>query len=246
MDNSRKHCPPNRRNFQLETEQLSFIRGQAWEQPVPFSAAFPLSCRLSPGPCSHQRLLNWMLALACQRGHLGVVKLLVLTHGADPESYAVRKNEFPVIVRLPLYAAIKSGGSRPGNRPFSRCGAMASPPPVVQAPPWGRGSVTDPPSFHPPSPLSGDFSDGDRLCHMAPCMRRPEWQRLTAMLSYHHGVLSMRAGRSQRSSPSLRTAGLAPRRADSALWTVVVWSTWECPWLSVLSLRERRHCHLLA
>ncbi|XP_004593208.2 leucine-rich repeat serine/threonine-protein kinase 1 [Ochotona princeps] len=62
-----------------------------------------------PAPCSPQRLLNWMLALACQRGHLGIVKLLVLTHGADPESYAVRKNEFPVIVRLPLYAAIKSG-----------------------------------------------------------------------------------------------------------------------------------------
>ncbi|XP_059129208.1 leucine-rich repeat serine/threonine-protein kinase 1 [Peromyscus eremicus] len=61
------------------------------------------------GPCSPQRLLNWMLALACQRGHLEVVKLLVLTHGADPENYAVRKNEFPVIVRLPLYAAIKSG-----------------------------------------------------------------------------------------------------------------------------------------
>lgn len=50
-----------------------------------------------------------MLALACQRGHLGLVKLLVLTYGADPESYAVRKNEFPVIVRLPLYAAIKAG-----------------------------------------------------------------------------------------------------------------------------------------
>ncbi|XP_054999231.1 leucine-rich repeat serine/threonine-protein kinase 1 [Sorex araneus] len=62
-----------------------------------------------PGPCSHQRLLNWMLAVACQRGHLGVVKLLVVTHGADPESYAVRKNEFPVIEHLPLYAAIKSG-----------------------------------------------------------------------------------------------------------------------------------------
>ncbi|EPQ10686.1 Leucine-rich repeat serine/threonine-protein kinase 1 [Myotis brandtii] len=61
------------------------------------------------GPCSLQRLLNWMLALACQRGHLGLVKLLVLTYGADPESYAVRKNEFPVIVRLPLYAAIKAG-----------------------------------------------------------------------------------------------------------------------------------------
>lgn len=69
-------------------------------------------CPLTPpGPCSPQRLLNWMLALACQRGHLEVVKLLVLTHGADPENYAVRKNEFPVIVRLPLYAAIKSGGS---------------------------------------------------------------------------------------------------------------------------------------
>ncbi|GAB1292192.1 Leucine-rich repeat serine/threonine-protein kinase 1 [Apodemus speciosus] len=62
-----------------------------------------------PGPCTHQRLLNWMLALACQQGHLEVVKLLVLTHGADPENYAVRKNEFPVIVRLPLYAAIKAG-----------------------------------------------------------------------------------------------------------------------------------------
>nr|KAF6399325.1 leucine rich repeat kinase 1 [Molossus molossus] len=61
------------------------------------------------GGCSPQRLLNWMLALACQRGHLGLVKLLVLTHGADPESYAVRKNEFPVIGCLPLYAAIKSG-----------------------------------------------------------------------------------------------------------------------------------------
>ncbi|KAM6202380.1 leucine-rich repeat serine/threonine-protein kinase 1 [Rhynchocyon petersi] len=62
-----------------------------------------------PGLCSFQRLLNWMLAVACQHGHLGIVKLLVLTHGADPESCAVRKNEFPVIVHLPLYAAINSG-----------------------------------------------------------------------------------------------------------------------------------------
>uniref|UniRef100_A0A286XAK7 non-specific serine/threonine protein kinase n=1 Tax=Cavia porcellus TaxID=10141 RepID=A0A286XAK7_CAVPO len=61
------------------------------------------------GVSSPQRLLNWMLALACQQGHLSIVKLLVLTHGADPESYAVRSNEFPVILRLPLYAAIKSG-----------------------------------------------------------------------------------------------------------------------------------------
>lgn len=56
-----------------------------------------------------------MLALACQRGHLEVVKLLVLTHGADPENYAVRKNEFPLIERLPLYAAIKSGEFHTGN-----------------------------------------------------------------------------------------------------------------------------------
>lgn len=81
----------------------------AWQLPHPPCASPPMPRRLPPGPCSPQRLLNWMLALACQRGHLGLVKLLVLTHGADPESYAVRKNEFPVIVRLPLYAAIKSG-----------------------------------------------------------------------------------------------------------------------------------------
>lgn len=47
-----------------------------------------------------------------------MVKLLVLTYGADPESYAVRKNEFPVIVRPPP-RVIKSGGSRSG--PKSLC-----------------------------------------------------------------------------------------------------------------------------
>lgn len=78
---------------------------------VPSATLCPI---IRAGPCSPQRLLNWMLALACQQGHLAVVKLLVLTYGADPESYAVRKNEFPVIVRLPLYAAIKSGGSQSG------------------------------------------------------------------------------------------------------------------------------------
>ncbi|XP_038602280.1 leucine-rich repeat serine/threonine-protein kinase 1 isoform X2 [Tachyglossus aculeatus] len=59
-------------------------------------------------PCSSQRLLNWMLAIACQQGHLDVVRLLVLSYSADPETCAVRKNEFPVILRLPLYAAIKA------------------------------------------------------------------------------------------------------------------------------------------
>ncbi|XP_062819072.1 leucine-rich repeat serine/threonine-protein kinase 1 isoform X1 [Anolis carolinensis] len=55
------------------------------------------------------QLLNWMLAIACQRGHLEIVKLLVLTYKADPDSCAVRKNEFPALIRLPLYAAIKAG-----------------------------------------------------------------------------------------------------------------------------------------
>ncbi|XP_064422034.1 leucine-rich repeat serine/threonine-protein kinase 1 [Latimeria chalumnae] len=56
-----------------------------------------------------KELLNWMLAVACQQGHLDLVKLLVLTYKADPESCAVRKNDFPVITGLPLYAAVKTG-----------------------------------------------------------------------------------------------------------------------------------------
>lgn len=93
----------------------------------------PLPFALPPGPCSLQRLLNWMLALACQRGHLGLVKLLVLTYGADPESYAVRKNEFPVIVRLPLYAAIKAG-ERPSPTPPHPIPSRPSP--ASQSRPW--------------------------------------------------------------------------------------------------------------
>lgn len=50
-----------------------------------------------------------MLAIACQQGHLDIVKLLIRAYSADPESCAVRKNEFPVLIRLPLYAAIKAG-----------------------------------------------------------------------------------------------------------------------------------------
>ncbi|XP_042331231.1 leucine-rich repeat serine/threonine-protein kinase 1 isoform X2 [Sceloporus undulatus] len=61
------------------------------------------------GPSSALQLLNWMLAIACQQGHLELVKLLVLTYKADPDSCAVRKNEFPALIRLPLYAAIKAG-----------------------------------------------------------------------------------------------------------------------------------------
>lgn len=55
------------------------------------------------------QLLNWMLAIACQQGHLDIAKLLVLTYKADPDSYALRKNEFAALTRLPLYAAMKAG-----------------------------------------------------------------------------------------------------------------------------------------
>ncbi|XP_029431041.1 leucine-rich repeat serine/threonine-protein kinase 1 isoform X2 [Rhinatrema bivittatum] len=60
-------------------------------------------------PCACKQLLNWMLAIACQQGHLEVVKLLVLTYSADPDFCAVRGSEFPVLRKLPLYAAIMAG-----------------------------------------------------------------------------------------------------------------------------------------
>uniref|UniRef100_A0A8C6XCI5 non-specific serine/threonine protein kinase n=1 Tax=Naja naja TaxID=35670 RepID=A0A8C6XCI5_NAJNA len=61
------------------------------------------------GAMNISQLLNWMLLVACQQGHLEVVKLLVLAYRADPDSYAMRKNEFPVLLRLPLYAAMQEG-----------------------------------------------------------------------------------------------------------------------------------------
>uniref|UniRef100_A0A8C1T2X4 non-specific serine/threonine protein kinase n=1 Tax=Cyprinus carpio TaxID=7962 RepID=A0A8C1T2X4_CYPCA len=62
-----------------------------------------------PRPCVRKDLLNWMLAAACQRGHLEVVKLLVHTYNADAEDCAVHSGEFAVITGLPLYAAAQAG-----------------------------------------------------------------------------------------------------------------------------------------
>ncbi|KAG8440734.1 hypothetical protein GDO86_006466 [Hymenochirus boettgeri] len=62
-----------------------------------------------PDSCSHKPLLNWILVTACDQGHLPLVKLLVLTYKADPDSYAMRSNEFPVLRKLPLYATIMAG-----------------------------------------------------------------------------------------------------------------------------------------
>lgn len=131
-----RHCQLDISDFQLETGP--WLEGISEQEQL--SLPPPSLCPVvRAGPCSPQRLLNWMLALACQQGHLAVVKLLVLTYGADPESYAVRKNEFPVIVRLPLYAAIKSGGSRSGPKSLCAVETRACPshsPSALQRPVW--------------------------------------------------------------------------------------------------------------
>ncbi|KAM8973798.1 leucine-rich repeat serine/threonine-protein kinase 1 isoform 2-T2 [Pelodytes ibericus] len=62
-----------------------------------------------PDASSHKPLLNWMLVTACEQGHLSLVKLLVLTYNADPDCYAMRNNEFPILKKLPLYATIMAG-----------------------------------------------------------------------------------------------------------------------------------------
>ncbi|XP_053573569.1 leucine-rich repeat serine/threonine-protein kinase 1 [Bombina bombina] len=62
-----------------------------------------------PDPSSHKSLLNWMLVTSCEQGHLSLVKLLVLTYNADADCFAVRNNEFPVLKKLPLYAAVMAG-----------------------------------------------------------------------------------------------------------------------------------------
>ncbi|XP_016307789.1 leucine-rich repeat serine/threonine-protein kinase 1-like [Sinocyclocheilus anshuiensis] len=61
-----------------------------------------------PRPCVRKDLLNWMLATACQQGHLEVVKLLVHTYNADAEDCAVHSGEFAIITGLPLYAAAQA------------------------------------------------------------------------------------------------------------------------------------------
>ncbi|KAL1271919.1 hypothetical protein QQF64_030935, partial [Cirrhinus molitorella] len=62
-----------------------------------------------PRPCVRKDLLNWMLATACQQGHLDVVKLLVHTYNADAKDCAVHSGEFAIITGLPLYAAAQAG-----------------------------------------------------------------------------------------------------------------------------------------
>ncbi|KAM9461021.1 leucine-rich repeat serine/threonine-protein kinase 1 [Clarias gariepinus] len=61
-----------------------------------------------PSPCIRKDLLNWMLATACQQGHLEVVKLLILNYQADAEDCALHSDEFAVITGLPLYAAARA------------------------------------------------------------------------------------------------------------------------------------------
>ncbi|XP_056135379.1 leucine-rich repeat serine/threonine-protein kinase 1 [Lampris incognitus] len=62
-----------------------------------------------PGPNLGRGLLNNMLVMACQRGHLEVVTLLVQGYQADVRVYAVKNHEFDEITGLPIYAAAQSG-----------------------------------------------------------------------------------------------------------------------------------------
>ncbi|XP_051969455.1 leucine-rich repeat serine/threonine-protein kinase 1 [Xyrauchen texanus] len=62
-----------------------------------------------PPPCIRKELLNWMLATACQQGHLEVVKLLVQMYNADAKDCSVHSGEFAIITGLPLYAAARAG-----------------------------------------------------------------------------------------------------------------------------------------
>uniref|UniRef100_A0A8C4ZLF4 non-specific serine/threonine protein kinase n=1 Tax=Gadus morhua TaxID=8049 RepID=A0A8C4ZLF4_GADMO len=61
-----------------------------------------------PGPCLRADLLNWMLATACRRGHLDVVRLLVHAYNADARDCGIHSDEFAVITGLPLYAAAQA------------------------------------------------------------------------------------------------------------------------------------------
>ncbi|CAL8404626.1 unnamed protein product [Boreogadus saida] len=61
-----------------------------------------------PGPCLRADLLNWMLATACRRGHLDVVRLLVQAYNADARDCGIHSDEFAVITGLPLYAAAQA------------------------------------------------------------------------------------------------------------------------------------------
>ncbi|XP_062868607.1 leucine-rich repeat serine/threonine-protein kinase 1 isoform X2 [Trichomycterus rosablanca] len=68
-----------------------------------------------PRCCIRQDLLNWMLASACQRGHVEVVKLLVLSYQVDVGDCALHTDEFAVITGLPLYAAARAGSKEIGR-----------------------------------------------------------------------------------------------------------------------------------
>jgi hypothetical protein len=50
-----------------------------------------------------------MLATACRRGHLDVVRLLVHAYNADARDCGIHSDEFAVITGLPLYAAAQAG-----------------------------------------------------------------------------------------------------------------------------------------
>ncbi|TRY84280.1 hypothetical protein DNTS_013412 [Danionella cerebrum] len=67
-----------------------------------------------PSVCMRKDLLNWMLATACQQGHMEVVKLLIQVYGADADCCAVHSGDFPLITGFPLYATAQAGNQEIG------------------------------------------------------------------------------------------------------------------------------------
>ncbi|KAI4875565.1 hypothetical protein NFI96_029665 [Prochilodus magdalenae] len=101
--------------FLLQEAQVQFLQEPSEQNPAILAAHYGHHAVIQelldsiPRPCVRKDLLNWMLATACQQGHLEVVKLLVLGYQADAEDCAIHSDEFAVITGLPLYAAARAG-----------------------------------------------------------------------------------------------------------------------------------------
>uniref|UniRef100_A0AAY4E7H3 non-specific serine/threonine protein kinase n=1 Tax=Denticeps clupeoides TaxID=299321 RepID=A0AAY4E7H3_9TELE len=101
--------------YLLKEARVTFPQDPSDDNPAILAAQFGHEAVIRelldsiPGPSLRRELLNWMLATACQQGHLEVVKLLILSYQADAEDCAIHSQEFAIINGLPLYAAASTG-----------------------------------------------------------------------------------------------------------------------------------------
>ncbi|XP_076879110.1 leucine-rich repeat serine/threonine-protein kinase 1 isoform X2 [Brachyhypopomus gauderio] len=101
--------------FLLQDAQIQLVQEPSEENPAILAAHYGHHTVVRelldsvPRSCVRKDLLNWMLATACQRGHLEVVKLLVLGYQADTDECGAHSDDFAVITGLPLYAAARAG-----------------------------------------------------------------------------------------------------------------------------------------